>query len=455
MFKAFLGLALLIMVVPRCVFSLRPPTSKELAFNDLLLPTTKIPNYHLSFLERVTHFNAEFKPGTILEGGIFDGIFPKLIVLQIVNSNLESIHANAISGLKNLKQLFIKNTNITGFLNSMAFRNLPSLQILHLDGCRIPKLSPQTLDRLPSLMQVVFNRNKMFSIEGNALHKLPLLSHLTLSFNDVEEIRPNAFSNLPKLDFLQLAENRFKTLHHECFHNLPNLRHMVLSGNRIKTFRPNAFKNMWNVERMELIRNKISKLPTNSFYNYPKLKVLDIWYNTIQEIEPYAFYAFPALEVLHLRGNKIKVVKSYAFYDLRYAKTIELWGNEISVIEPLAFKGLPKPNPLPSTAQTTRNEDRISLASKMKRKHVMKAHNVEERQQDEKQTRRPCTPACMCAPNPCSGGNLRMNSWGGLKAMKAHNVEKIQQAQFNPKPKEKRELQKANQRQRFSPLAEL
>jgi hypothetical protein len=65
---------------------LRPPTSKELAFNDLLVD--KIANNHLYFLERLTHFNAEFKPGTILEGGIFDGIFPKLIVLQIVNSNL-------------------------------------------------------------------------------------------------------------------------------------------------------------------------------------------------------------------------------------------------------------------------------------------------------------------------------------------------------------------------------
>jgi len=450
MFKAFLGLALLIMVVPRCVFS---SSFEELVFNNLLVD--KIPNHHLHTLKQRTHFNATFKPGTILEGGIFHGIFPKLIVLQIVSSNLESIHASAFVGLNNLKQLIILDTNITGSLNSLAFSNLPSLQILSLVGCRIPKLSPQTLDRLPSLMQVVFNHNKMFSIEANALHKLPLLSHLTLSFNDVKEIRPNAFSNLPKLNSLQLTKNRFTTLHPKCFHNLKNLRNMDLSGNRIKTFRPNAFKNMWNVERMELIRNKISKLPTNSFYNYPKLKVLDIWYNTIQEIEPYAFYAFPALEVLHLRGNKIKVVKSYAFYDLRYAKTIELWGNEISVIEPLAFKGLPKPNPLPSTAQTTRNEDRISLASKMKRKHVMKAHNVEERQQDEKQTRRPCTPACMCAPNPCSGGNLRMNSWGGLKAMKAHNVEKIQQAQFNPKPKEKRELQKANQRQRFSPLAEL
>jgi len=341
MIKSFLGLALLIMVIPSVA---KGWISVRLSDEELLLKDVdKIPIRYLETLKWLRNLTVEFKHGARLERGTFKKL-NHLTSLQIVSSNLESIHTSAFMGLKNLKHLSIWDTNITGSLNSGAFRVLPSLQLLSLVGCRIPKLSPRTLERLPSLSHVVFRRNRIALIESIALYNLPLLYRLNLHFNDMKEIRPNAFSNLQNLNLIQLAENKFGTLHPNCFHNLPNLRNMDLYGNKINTFRPNAFNNMENLLGIHLISNRIIRLPTNSFFNYPKLKVLNIWYNTIQDIEPNAFHTLPALEDFRLEGNKIKLVQNYAFYDLHNVKRMELWCNNFTVIEPLAFQNLHKPN---------------------------------------------------------------------------------------------------------------
>ena len=55
----------------------------------------------------------DFKPGTILERGTFRKL-NDVTSLQIVSSNLESINFSAFMGLKNLYELNIWDTNITG-----------------------------------------------------------------------------------------------------------------------------------------------------------------------------------------------------------------------------------------------------------------------------------------------------------------------------------------------------
>jgi len=104
-------------------FSSLPPPSEDLVIRDITGDWLSV----------------EFKSGASLQRDAFRKLKNSTLFthLTIQNSNLESIHASAFSGLKSLKYLIIRNINITGSLHSLAFSRMPSLISLHLDGCRI------------------------------------------------------------------------------------------------------------------------------------------------------------------------------------------------------------------------------------------------------------------------------------------------------------------------------
>jgi len=324
--RLFLIVIAFALAVTRRAFSSLPPSSEDLI----------IRNHNGDELK------VEFKSGASLQRDTFRKLKNSTLFtrLMIQNSNLESIHASAFAGLKNLRSLTVAETNITGSIHSLAFSRMPSLTRLYLYGCRIAKLPRRALNRLPSLRRVWLSSNEIDSIDSNALHELPLLSHLEMRDNKVEEIRPNAFSNLQSLFDLQLKNNRFGTLHPNCFHNLPNLRFIWLMDNRIKTFLSNAFNHMDNLCELRLNYNKMKQLSANSFYNYPKLRLLDIVGNRVNVIESYAFQGQSDLEIF-LRGNKGKIVKNYAFYNMQnVTRMVIRRSNNFTVVEPLAFPNL-------------------------------------------------------------------------------------------------------------------
>ena len=108
----------------------------------------KIPIRYLHHLKRLRKLTVEFKHGAQLERGTFRKL-GRVTSLRIVGSNLESIHASAFLGLKNLKELSIWDTSITGnlllllllllLLSSLLLLFLLLLVVLLLLGGIIPE----------------------------------------------------------------------------------------------------------------------------------------------------------------------------------------------------------------------------------------------------------------------------------------------------------------------------
>ncbi|XP_050566654.1 leucine-rich repeat-containing protein 66 [Cygnus atratus] len=161
-----------------------------------------------------------------------------------------------------LKHLNLSN-NLISELSITAFRNLPALETLNLNGNSINTL---TLD-LPTAAHAsemygkvhhFLPALKVLSAEKNYLDAVPRglgllqsLQSVRLSFNGILRIDLNDFQNCSQLKTIYLQNNKITTIHPDAFQGLNNLQVVDLRDNALTTVLPQIIIHL-NIFQLEV-----------------------------------------------------------------------------------------------------------------------------------------------------------------------------------------------------------
>ncbi|NXI74090.1 LRC66 protein, partial [Anseranas semipalmata] len=161
-----------------------------------------------------------------------------------------------------LKHLNLSN-NLISELPITAFRNLPILETLNLNGNSIntltldiptPAHGSKTYGKVHHLLPAL----KVLSVERNDLDAVPrglgLLQSLQtvhLSFNGILQIDPSDFQNCSQLKNIYLQNNKITKIHPDAFKDLNKLQVVDLRENALTTILPQIIINL-NIFQLEV-----------------------------------------------------------------------------------------------------------------------------------------------------------------------------------------------------------
>lgn len=181
------------------------------------------------------------------------------------------------------------------------FKDLPSLQILHLGSICLAQLTPEDLSEANHLNELKISGNPISHIPANVFSQARELKKLYLSDNQIQSIDAGAFTS-PTLKHLDLSENLLASLTRETFSGAENLERIFLEGNSIQTFEEKTF-HLLNLEQIDLSDNGLKTLPDYLFQDAPKLTDLSLEDNEFERIMSVVEKA-SALSSLDLSNNR-------------------------------------------------------------------------------------------------------------------------------------------------------
>ncbi|XP_019470412.1 leucine-rich repeat-containing protein 66 isoform X2 [Meleagris gallopavo] len=146
-----------------------------------------------------------------------------------------------------LKHLNLSN-NLISEISITAFRNLPMLETLNLNGNSISTL---TLDP-----PTPAHGSKTF---GEIHHFLPALKVLSAGRNNLHAI-PTGLGLLQSLQTVHLSFNGILQIDLNDFHNCSQLKNIYLQNNRIANIHPDAFKDLNKLQVVDLRENPLTTI---------------------------------------------------------------------------------------------------------------------------------------------------------------------------------------------------
>ncbi len=212
----------------------------------------------------------------------------KLTLNKTVSGQLTNI-----SGLANLKELYITDTNVSAE-ELPLIGHLPSLQKLTLSGCSLSTTA--------------------------GLEFAKGLTYLDLSNNAIRNINP--LSSLEKLEDINLSRNALKDL--SALAELPALRTLDVSGNNIASLSP--ITAVAALERLVAGNNTITEL--TGINKLTKLTYLDLSNNTIIDVS--ALIGCTELTTLNISANQLTDISHLAA--LNKLATLNFSNNKVTEI---------------------------------------------------------------------------------------------------------------------------
>ncbi|OWK57815.1 Leucine-rich repeats and immunoglobulin-like domains protein 1 [Lonchura striata] len=241
-----------------------------------------------------------------------------------------------------IKELFLGSNRIST-LEPGAFDSLSrSLLTLRLSKNRITQL-PVKAFRLPRLIQLELNRNRIRLIEGLTFQGLDSLEVLKLQRNNISKLTDGAFWGLAKMQVLHLEYNSLTEVNSGSLYGLSSLHQLHLSNNSISRINPDGWSFCQKLHELILSYNNLTRLDEGSLADLGGLHVLRLSHNSIHHIAEGAFRGLKNLRVLELDHNDISGTiedTNGAFTGLENLSKLTLFGNKIKSVAKKAFSGL-------------------------------------------------------------------------------------------------------------------
>lgn len=119
---------------------------------------------------------------------------------------LKELQNHAFIGRKNLKTLFVNNSNVESIQNS-TFNSLNSLQVLHLEDNKLRQLKGYEFEHLDKLKELYLQQNLIESVDNQTFEPLTSLEVLRLDGNKLATFPVWQFSSNKKLVQIMLGNN--------------------------------------------------------------------------------------------------------------------------------------------------------------------------------------------------------------------------------------------------------
>ncbi|KAF5306360.1 hypothetical protein FQR65_LT07384 [Abscondita terminalis] len=305
---------------------------------------------------------------TRLEGGLLQDL-PSLSLVNISFCGISWIHPRAITHLPSLTELWlIGNKIVDAAIVGRSIKDLPALEILHLDYNYIDRLSEAAFVDLPSLMKLYVSDNQITELHHGAFHRVPKLQTLDLNRNLVRRVHPESFLQhsgsgleelwlvqndishvaelrslldaLPRLIFLEMSYNNLEIIPFGALRGHPSLERLHLDHNRIHTIDQEAFMAMPALRELRLRNNSLSDILEGPFWNLPGLKGLDLSHNYFKRLQPNLLGNLPSLRRVDFSNNELIMIASDAFLETPALEHINVSYNHLTNIHPATFRHL-------------------------------------------------------------------------------------------------------------------
>ncbi len=303
-----------------------------------------------------------------LRAGDFDGLTG---LYEIRINGVERIPPDVFAGMTGLRTVELSqelfwddHSAVLGEIAPGAFRGVPGLMSIRVDGHRLRRLEAGVFEGLDGLLGLRFVRARAGSValEPDVLEGLSDLRFLDLHNNGIGALDAGTFDGLTELRAVSLFGNEIRTLPTDVFDGLSRLRRLDLrdnrmealpaldglsalemllaNANRISELESGVFDDLVNLKYLFLHYNRLARLAETALAPLGKLQILDLRHNRLTAIEPGTFAGLSELEILGLDGNRLTGLEAGTFDGLSSLELLLLANNGIRGIAPGAFGGL-------------------------------------------------------------------------------------------------------------------
>lgn len=119
---------------------------------------------------------------------------------------IKELQNHAFIGRKNLKTLFVNNSNVEAIQNS-TFNSLHALQVLHLEDNKLRELKGYEFEHLDNLKELYLQNNIIATIGNTTFEPLTSLTILRLDGNILTSFPVWQLSSNPRLNQIMMANN--------------------------------------------------------------------------------------------------------------------------------------------------------------------------------------------------------------------------------------------------------
>ncbi|VDL75597.1 unnamed protein product [Nippostrongylus brasiliensis] len=271
---------------------------------------------------------------SILPTGVFTFLH-NLKYLSLANNSITELSANLLRGLRTLKSLRLDENRIPIKQINDLFVDVPQLEELHLNDCRLSSIANLSLNDVAQLRHLGLANNNLQTIPTQELRQLAHLAVLDLSGNDLDEVGACAFcsNNITRLD---LSHNRLglskQPFHADAFRNIP-LIELDLSFNHMDDFHSNSLG--WaqeSIRTLSMAGNSIGEFNPDITATLPSLHSLNMAYNNIGAIPIIFPPQFYHLIFLNISGNDIDSLPDNIAYLLPSLKELDISNNDFATL---------------------------------------------------------------------------------------------------------------------------
>ncbi|XP_075413785.1 leucine-rich repeat neuronal protein 3 [Tenrec ecaudatus] len=263
-------------------------------------------------------------------------------ILLLQTNNIAKIEY-AIDFPVNLTGLDLSQNNFSS-VTHINVKKLPQLLSVYLEENKLTELPEKCLSGLSNLQELYINHNLLSAISPGAFIGLHHLLRLHLNSNRLQVINSKWFDALPNLEILMIGENPIIRIKDMNFKPLINLRSLVIAGINLTEIPDKALVGLENLESISFYDNRLVKVPRVALQKATNLKFLDLNKNPINRIRRGDFSNMLHLKELGINNMPDLIsIDSLAIDNLPDLRKIEATNNpRLSYVHPNAFFRLPK-----------------------------------------------------------------------------------------------------------------
>lgn len=194
--------------------------------------------------------------------------------VSVENCDLESV--KNISQLDTSREKIIIHSCHLDELPNALFIRFQKLRVLEITESQLQTISDYAFNGLHSLQVLNLSRNNLTTVKNWSDGKLEAVHLLDLRRNAISSLHKFAFKHLPNLVKLNLAVNHISDIPDELFRFVPTLKYLNLAKNNIKSIHSHTFKHLHKLMHLELKHNQIEFIDADSLVGSTHLKTLHL-----------------------------------------------------------------------------------------------------------------------------------------------------------------------------------